>query len=258
MEKKIAYFDSIADKYHQIYHENSPGGYAFRTRKKKVMELVDKTGGRTLDIGCGPGIMVKELVDIGYEFWGLDASPRMIEQCKKKFSDNKEAHFSVGDATNLEFQDGFFDLVTCMGVIDRIERYELAIEEMLRIIKINGTLIVSFPNLYSPFAWWRAFVFYPIVDLIKSIYYSILRHPKPPSPLSSFVKLHSERGATELVKRYSGDITDTVYYNFNVFLSPLDEWFPRLTVWFTRKLEKYCPEKLKWLGGGFIVKARKK
>lgn len=257
MENKTTYFNSVADNYSQRYHMNSPGGYEARVRKQRVMELLDKSGCRVLDIGGGPGIMVQELNDLGYEFWGVDASPRMIELCHKNFRHTKGVHFSVGNATDLEFSDGFFDLVICMGVIDRIEKYELAIKEMLRVVKKDGNLIITFPNIYSPFATWRAFVFYPTVNLLKSIYYFILRRPQPPTLLSSFVKLHSEKDAVELVKKYDGKATDTVYFNFNLFLSPLDEIFPRLTVWATRRLEQCRFQRLRWLGSSFILKVKK-
>ena len=257
MEDKIAYFDAIADKYFQLYYENSPGGYAFRVRKQRILELLNKSEDRILDIGCGPGVMVKEFLGLGYEFWGVDASPGMIEQCNKNFEHIKGVHFSVGDATDLKFPNGSFDLAMCMGVIDRIEKYELAIKEMMRVIKKDGVLIIVFPNLYSPFAAWRAFVFYPIINFLKYIYFAILKRPQPPSPLSSFVKLHSERGATGLVERYSGKVTDVVYFNFNVFLSPLDEMFPRLATWVAMRLERYRFGKLKWLGSGFVLKVKK-
>lgn len=257
MEDKIVYFDSIAHKYFQLYNENSPGGYAFRIRKKKVLELIEHSKGKVLDIGCGPGIMVKELTDLGYEFWGLDASPNVIEQCKKRFGTMDSVYFSTGDATKLEFPDDFFNLVICMGVIDRIEKYELAIKEMLRVVKKDREVIIVFPNLFSPYASWRAFVFYPLARLLKSVYYSILRRPQPPSTLSSFVKLHTERGAVELVKKNDGKVTDTVYFNFNIFLSPLDELFPRLTMLVTRKLERFFSGRMQWLGSGFILKVKK-
>lgn len=260
MDDKTAYYNSVADRYFQIYREKSPGGYAFRVRKKKVLELLDKSDkseSKALDVGCGPGIMVQDLVNSGFEFWGVDATPGMIEQCKNKYSDMKGVHFSVGDAADLKFQDGFFDLVICMGVIERVEKYDVMIKEMLRIVKNDGTLIIAFINLYSPSSSWRAYVFYPLVNRLKSIFYSILRRPQPPSQLSTFVKLHSERGATKLIRKYSGEVVDAAYVNFNVFLSPLDQIFPRLTLWVTERLEKYCSGRLKWLGGGFILKVKK-
>ncbi|MBW8041929.1 MAG: methyltransferase domain-containing protein [Planctomycetes bacterium] len=256
-EDKIVYFDSIAHKYFQLYNQNSPGGYAFSVRKKRVLELIEQSKGKVLDIGCGPGIMVKELTDLGYEFYGIDASPNVIDECKKRFGTMDNVNFSIGDATKLELADNFFDLVICMGVIDRIDKYELAIKEMLRVIKKDGTLIITFPNLYSPFAVWRAYVFYPTVNLLKSIYYFILRRPQPLALLSLFVKLHSKRGAVELAKKYDGKTIDTVYFNFNLFLSPLDEIFPRLTVWATRRLEQCRFQRLRWLGSGFILTVKK-
>lgn len=257
MENKIAYFSAVADRYFQSYYENSPGGYALRVRKKTVLELIDKSKGKVLDVGCGPGIMVKELVEMGYLFWGVDASSGMIDQCQNNFGQTKDLHFSVGDATDLKFSDKFFDLVICMGVIDRIEKYELAIKEMMRVIKKDGMLIITFPNLYSPFTAWRTFVFYPIVRFLKSIYFSILKYPQPPSPLSSFIKLHKERGAIELVERYSGKVTDVVYFNFNIFISPLDEIFLSLAIWATKRLEQYRFGRLRWLGSGFVLKVKK-
>jgi hypothetical protein len=48
------------------------------------------------------------------------------------------------------------------------------------------------------------------------------------------------------------------YFNFNVLLSPLDDWFPRPAVWLAGRLERYRFGKLKWLGSGFIVQAVKR
>lgn len=257
MDEKIAFFNVWADTYLQSYNENSPKGYSLSLRKKRVLELIDGSGGKVLDVGCGPGVMVKELVERGYEFWGIDTSPKMIEQCHANFSHKNSVRFSIGDTTDLKFPDGFFDLVICTGVIDRIEKYELAIKEMMRIIKKDGTVIIAFPNLYSPFAAWRTFVFYPTVNLLKLAYYSILRRPQPPSILSSFVKLYSERGTTEMVMKYSGGVIDVVYFYFNIFLSPLDEVFPKLTLWVTKRLERCHFRRLRWLGCGFILKVKK-
>lgn len=257
MKEKIEFFNEGADKYFDSYYEDTPGGYAFRVRKKKVLELISKSGGKVLDVGCGSGIMVKDLVGLGYEFWGVDVTPNMIKECKKNFKNNQSTHFSIGDATDLKFPDKSFDLVICMGVIDRIEKYKLAIKEMMRVIKKDGSLIIVFPNIYSPFAAWRAFVFYPIVDFLKTFYCYILRRPKTSALLAIFVKLHTERGAIGLIKKYSGKVTDIVYFNFNIVLSPFDEIFPRLTMLLTKIIENSCLKKLRWLGSGFIIKAKK-
>jgi len=257
MQGPESYFDAVAHRYFRLYHEESPGGYALRVRKQRVLELLDREGGRVLDVGCGPGVMVQELLNLGYEFWGVDASPRMIEECHKNFGPMKGVHFSVGNAVSLDFPEGFFDVVICTGVIDRLPAYELAIRELVRVVKGNGTLLISFPNLLSPYAAWKRFIFYPTVARLQSLSRGLLRRPPAPSLLSSFAKLHTARAATRLLAAQGARCTEIVYFDFNLFLSPLDQLFPHGALKVTEKLERLRFGRLKWLGVGFIVKARK-
>jgi len=201
--------------------------------------------------------MVQELLNLGYEFWGVDASPRMIEECHKNFGPMKGVHFSVGNAVSLDFPEGFFDVVICTGVIDRLPAYELAIRELVRVVKGNGTLLISFPNLLSPYAAWKRFIFYPTVARLQSLSRGLLRRPPAPSLLSSFAKLHTARAATRLLAAQGARCTEIVYFDFNLFLSPLDQLFPHGALKVTEKLERLRFGRLKWLGVGFIVKARK-
>ncbi|GAG17717.1 unnamed protein product, partial [marine sediment metagenome] len=48
--------------------------YTFVSQKKIVLEMLDKIEGKILDIGCGPGVMEIELLQRGYEVWGIDIS----------------------------------------------------------------------------------------------------------------------------------------------------------------------------------------
>lgn len=269
-EASLPYFDAVAGAYSRGYQENSPGGYALRIRKQRVVELLDKRGGRVLDVGCGPGMMVQELLDLGCEFWGVDASPNMIVQCRAEFGNAHRAHFAVSDATSLPFPDGFFDTVICTGVIGHVRAAESAIKEMARVVKRNGTLLVSFPNLLSPYAAWKLFVFYPAVALLRPVYYRLAGRPQPPSLYrfgsrdqfrslrSAFAELHTARAARELIAVHGAEAAEIVYFYFNVFLSPVDELFPRWTLAVVRRLEGLRRGRLKWLGAGFIVKAQKR
>jgi ubiquinone/menaquinone biosynthesis C-methylase UbiE len=255
-EDSRAYFDKVAASYFQRYYEKVPGGRAARVRQRRVLELLDKPGGKVLDVGCGPGIMVRELTSLGFEFWGVDASPGMIEQCYQNFGMIGHAHFSVGNATSLDFSDEFFDVVICMGVIDRIGEYALATKEMIRVLKRDGTFIIAVPNLLSPWAFWRGFIFNPTVALLRPVYYGLSRKPQKPA-MRPFARLHRELAYTRLVAAQDCEITDVVYFNFNLLLSPLDEFFPGLAIWVADKAEWLRFGKLKKLGAGFIVKAKK-
>lgn len=254
------YFDAVAEEYPFWYQANSPRGYALRVRQQRLLELLHKprNTSRILDVGCGTGTLTRELLNLGYDYWGVDRSRPMIEQCRKSFAEDGRASFAVADATRLAFRDEFFDAVICMGVIDRIPDFDLAIKEMTRVVKRNGNLYIAFPNLISPYAFWKAFVFYPIVALLRRIYFRFLGRTQSRSLLSSFVKLHTSHGAGELLKRFGAEVKGVTYFNFNLFLSPLDELFPYSTLKAIGKLEQLRFGRLKWMGSAFMLHAKKR
>ena len=254
------YFHAVSPTYASRYEEASPGGNAARVRKRRVLELLSQRGvpeiNRLLDVGCGPGIMVEDALQLGYEFWGIDVAPGMIEQCRKRYGGSTRAHFAIGNAVKLEFPDECFDTVLCMGVIDHIADHRQAISEMLRVLRRGGMLLIAYPNLLSPYALWRKYVFYPLVRLLKLAYFR-LRGRVRPQALTYAGRLHTRRSVCSAITSSGAVVKNVVYFNFNVMLSPLDEWAPRLTVRLTETLELFHNGMLRWLCCAFIVKAIK-
>ncbi len=257
LSEPAAYFDEVAVEYASRYAASSPGGHALRVRQQRTLELLQIRGGKVLDVGCGSGVLFGKLLDLGCEVWGVDPAPNMIEQCRMRFGNHTRVHAVVGDATSLPFPSDFFDAVTCLGVIDFIYADDSAISEMVRVVKKDGTILVSFSNLLSPYTAWRNFVFYPTVKLLRSAYHSLARRRPPSSLLSSVRRLYTARAVTELMSKHGATMTHVTYYYFNVFLSPLDEFFPHWALIVTEHLDRLRFGLLKWLGGGFVVKARK-
>jgi SAM-dependent methyltransferase len=68
----ISLFDATAQQYLAAYDANSLSGYVLRTRRARVLDLLGGLTGRVLDVGCGPGVMPREILDAGGEFWGVD------------------------------------------------------------------------------------------------------------------------------------------------------------------------------------------
>jgi ubiquinone/menaquinone biosynthesis C-methylase UbiE len=133
----------------QWYFEERERDYAFTAQKALVLEMFDKDGGKVLDIGCGPGVMAADLLKRGCTVWGIDASEKMIALARAKMEktgDSSRAHFSVGDIENLEFQDAEFDAVICMGVLEYLLSDLKAIQEMARVARPGGTVIVTVPS----------------------------------------------------------------------------------------------------------------
>lgn len=90
-----------------------------------------------LDIGCGEGVIVGELKDLGFgRVAGLD-------------SNYSSDHVMQGDILSMPFEDRHFDVVLLLDVIEHIpiELQAQALREVSRIVKDNGILIASIPNL---------------------------------------------------------------------------------------------------------------
>ena len=249
-----AYFDRTAEAYSAWYGDESWLGYAFRVRKARILELFDTPGGRVLDVGCGHGITPPELIAQTCTFWGVDASPEMLRHGRKSHGSHRSVHFALGTAERLSFSSEVFDVVICAGVIEFVDDDQLAVSEMARVLKPGGTLIIGFPNRYSPFRLWRDFVFYPATSPVRRLYYRLATRPRKPHIKQ---RVYTEEQVSEMLKHGGCKVEDVVYCYFNVFLSPLEHLFPRLSARVSEKLEPFGRGRLRRLGGGFMVKASK-
>lgn len=251
----IAHFDKIADRYGGRYEEQTPVGYAFRTRRQRVLDLLDAPGGRVLDVGCGPGVMVEDLCARGWEFWGVDPAGRMIEEARAAFASTPAAHFSVGVADDLHFADQSFDAVVCMGVIERLADDAVALEEMARVLRPGGSLIVTAPNRTSPALWWRDHVFYPVVALLRPLR-DRLTGRLPIEPVRGH-RVYDRSSLAAALAVHGCEVTDVDYCAYPVVLAPFDQVFLRLTTALLRRLEGLRRTRARALGAVIVVRAKK-
>lgn len=259
------YFHDVAETYATRYSAPTPAGYTLRVRQQRVLEMLETSCGKVLDVGCGPGVLCRELRHRGYKVWGVDPAPGMIDQCLNSMGSDSESRFTVGSANSLPYSDGFFDCVTCIGVLAPKQAYPSALKEMTRVLKEGGILIVSFPNHLSPYVVWKSYIFYPLVALLRPLFYRVVGRSLPPSLYSgspvavmpSFKHLHTARAVKRMMANQNTEVTDIVYFNYNVFLPPLDEIFPRWTLKILTNLEGLRFGKLKWLGTGYLIRTRK-
>lgn len=99
------------------------------------------TPGRALDIGCGNGKTTSTLIDLGCDVTGIDFSHLAIESCRSRFPGST---FLVADATNLPFEDGSFDFVAAVHVVENLDDDQLAlmVSEVHRTLRSGGHVFV--------------------------------------------------------------------------------------------------------------------
>ena len=113
-----------------------------------------KAGMRVLDVGCGTGTTLSLYHQAGCRVYGIDLSPAMLAQAGKKIGG--QANLIQGSAADMQFQDGFFDLVTAMLTLHEMppEMRLAVLKEMARVVKKQGRILlidfhpgaISFPK----------------------------------------------------------------------------------------------------------------
>jgi ubiquinone/menaquinone biosynthesis C-methylase UbiE len=109
-----------------------------------------KAGKRLLDVGCGPGWLLKAAVERGLEAYGFDFSEEAIKLSRQN---SPSAHSEEGDVTQIRQPDQFFDYITCIGVLEHFLQMDLAIKEMKRIAKPKALFCIMVPN--SSTLFWK-------------------------------------------------------------------------------------------------------
>ena len=101
------------------------------------------SGGRVVELGCGPGHVSGYLATRGANVSGLDLSPAMVEQARRLFP---ALEFEVGDMLSLPFEAGSLAGVVSFYSIVHVNELqtERAIREMARVLERGGALAVAF------------------------------------------------------------------------------------------------------------------
>ena len=113
-------------------------------RKKKTMELVE--GKTVLEIGTAEGWLTKDLVQKSETVVSCDISMSYLKRAQDA---GIQAEFIRIDAHMLPFENGTFDCVVLTEVLEHVFSPCRVLEEISRVMKKNGLLILSMPNNLS-------------------------------------------------------------------------------------------------------------
>lgn len=111
-------------------------------RLEKEVGLIDQPFNSHLDVGCADGTFTRLLENKfpQTQGYGVDLSDIVIPN---------DPHFVAADCYNLPFSAEYFDLVHSAELLEHLEEPERAIEEMKRVLKPGGTLMLTTVNEYA-------------------------------------------------------------------------------------------------------------
>lgn len=118
-------------------------------------------GKTVLEPGCGTCESLVKIAEKAKKVTGLDISRNSILLSKNKFKKLKipseKYSLVIGNICNMEFEDGTFDIVFNTGVIEHFDDDKInnkPVEEMIRVTKKDGKIVILVPSTYSLFYFY--------------------------------------------------------------------------------------------------------
>lgn len=140
-DRVAIFYDVQSHIYAFLSHQN-----LFRLRRRFLAEVDVQPGDRVLEVSVGTGLNL-QLMPEGIEFYGLDLSWGMLQKCRRNLRRwKREACLFCGEAENLPFSDGSFEVVFQLGGLNFFNDKAKAIAEMIRVAKPGTKLLISDEN----------------------------------------------------------------------------------------------------------------
>lgn len=142
--------------------------FLFPIRRKAAQFLHLKSQAKIIDVATGTGAQAYELAKLGLDVTGVDLSPEMLEQAKKKIDNSLKLRFLHADATKLPFKNDEFDAASIsLGLHDMpIGIGEQVLQEMKRVVRKRGPVLIV--DYMEPKKHWVAKLLYPFIRFYET------------------------------------------------------------------------------------------
>lgn len=141
IDKKKYFYDRFAGRF-----DNEMNKYDLNKRLSIIFEKLLHPGElsrkKLLDVGCGTGWFSLRAIQEGAEVVSVDIGSSLL----KKVSEKCDSKKVVSDILSLSIKDKVFDYILATEAIEHTNNPKNAIDEIRRVLKNNGTLIMTVPN----------------------------------------------------------------------------------------------------------------
>jgi ubiquinone/menaquinone biosynthesis C-methylase UbiE len=218
----------MAANYAKLYGASDSVGRFLQSRLHVVSgALANVAGGNLLDVGCGPGMMVRKLLDsrpAAFRIVAVDRSLAMVEACITRIGNDDTVHALTARTEALPFQNDSFDVVLAMGVLEYTDS-SIALAEIARVTRPGGRVVATMHNPLSPYRVTERYVHGPALGLLRTLKTTIKMRSARRRPRTS-VQTYAvrERELRETMKRVGLLPLETLYFDVTFTVPPLDRY----------------------------------
>jgi SAM-dependent methyltransferase len=140
-------YDQLAGVWSATTDEGPFNGFLERPALRSLVPS-GLRGAAVLDAGCGSGAQARWLLDQGADVVGIDLSPRMIEEAKRRCGD--EGRFFVADlAEPLPLEPGSLDGITCSLALHYLQDWSVALRSFAAALRPAGWAVISLDHPFG-------------------------------------------------------------------------------------------------------------
>ncbi len=193
LDKKQKYiqflFSQVAARY-DLFNKIASLSLDGRWREKVIFHLQPENGSRFLDVGTGTGELALRLAKrtSGGKVVGIDFCGEMLDVAKRKKEEKRygeNIQFVQAKAEDLPFPDNYFDGIIT-GFVMRHLKIDEALEEMMRVLRPNGHLVIL--EISKPESiWFRKLYYFYLRRILPLIGMTLVGTKEPFCVLASSV-----------------------------------------------------------------------
>ncbi|HVE47723.1 MAG TPA: methyltransferase domain-containing protein [Acidimicrobiales bacterium] len=121
----------------EIYYEHAH-------RYVIARSLLDRA--TVVDLASGEGYGAAWVAEVAESVTGIDIDEASVQHARARYAGQKNLEFALGDIQALPLADNCVDAVTCFEAIEHVENPRAVVEEVVRVLRPGGLLLVSTPN----------------------------------------------------------------------------------------------------------------
>jgi ubiquinone/menaquinone biosynthesis C-methylase UbiE len=251
---------AAASAYADLHHGRGPSARYFHSRLHAVLEALRACeGGELLDVGCGPGMLIRRLATErpgDFRITACDQSPAMLAEAVRAASRVRLTAI-VAQVEQLPMATGSFDAVVATGLLEYTNR-NLALREISRVVRPGGLVLLSMLNPLSPYRLFEWGLYWPLLRRLGGVEAMLgVPAPRRHGAVVSGIRATPAFRLARAMRAVNLHPYDSVYYDLNAFVPPIDRFIRQAGDRWRDHPERTVGRGMRgWMGTAYLIAAR--